>query len=266
MMTIQYAQKLPRITRKLLNSCIILFSFAPFYPVPAFLLKSRVFEPRQQSLFGIPESSNTFDFSSTSGWDTFYQGQEQDVVEWHESIDFRSIAKLVPKHCDCLVIGCGNSALPRALYDMHEGELQLTCFDSSSACLDQLRLHNSRDCPRMFFVCGDATQLSETIQREKTRNVPSRYNVIVDKGLTDAILCGEGWNGPLENILREASQILAPDGHYLLVSYKLPSSTKEFLMETGRKFGLSWAFDMPESNDRVSVSLATKIPQNGALK
>jgi hypothetical protein len=45
---------------------------------------------------------------------------------------------------------------------------------------------------------------------------------------------------------------------YFLISYKLPTATQEFLMETGNAVGLEWKFHCDGSNDRVSISIATK--------
>ena len=70
------------------------------------------------------------------------------------------------------------------------------------------------------------------------------FDIIIDKGLTDAILCGEGWDGPLEKVLYESAKILSMGtGRYLLISYQLPSSTKEFLVNVGKDVGLEWEFD-----------------------
>jgi hypothetical protein len=102
------------------------------------------------------------------------------------------------------------------------------------------------------YTCGDATKLS-SLWDEK------QFDIIVDKGLSDAILCGEGWNGPLAKLFQDAATVLRKGtGIYLLISYKLPSSTKEFLMEVGDEVGLEWEFDLPDSNHRVSVSMARK--------
>ena len=84
-------------------------------------------------------------------------------------------------------------------------------------------------------------------------------NIIFDKGLTDAILCDEGWDGPLEQLLTEASTVLTRGGMYILICYRLSPSRMEFLEEIGAEVGLSWSFDVEGTNDGVSVSTATKV-------
>lgn len=173
------------------------------------------------------------------------------------------------------------------------------------------------------YVCGDATRLTDyfvaandeiddycnksneesssplqhpSCQQEQWSHVTNSnvkicggFDVIVDKGLCDAIWCGEGWNGPLERLFEEVVQVLrrpnllssssssqsnavdpqqrsyvsssSTTGRYILVSYKLSTSNKQFLLEVGKQVGLQWEFDIPPpfSNHRVSVSIATLV-------
>jgi hypothetical protein len=97
--------------------------------------------------------------------------------------------------------------------------------------------------------------------------------MIIDKGLTDTILCSEGWDGPLKRMLQQASTILTHDtGQYLLISYRLPQTTLDFLTDVGNKVGLEWEYDIvletlndgrpqqqqASSTMRCTVSLATR--------
>jgi hypothetical protein len=83
----------------------------------------------------------------------------------------------------------------------------------------------------MSYVCGGATKLSSVLPPSKL------YDVIIDKGLMDAIFCGEGWNGPIESLVRrESGKVLCPGGLYLLASYRLPTSTKEFFESRKPRF------------------------------
>ena len=63
-------------------------------------------------------------------------------------------------------------------------------------------------------------------------------------------------------VLYNSSAILRPEtGIYLLVSYKLAPFTKEFLQDIGNDVGLEWEFGVEGSNDRVDISIATKVQQ-----
>ena len=106
----------------------------------------------------------------------------------------------------------------------------------------------------MSFVVGDATRLE---------NVPDiadgdeRIDAIIDKGLIDALMCDEGWNGDVERLLASAAKQLRYNGLYILASYKLSSATKDFLLDVGKQVGLEWTFDLEDKgNNRVSLSKA----------
>jgi hypothetical protein len=196
-------------------------------------------------------SSASFDFSSQAEWENFYKLEEetqQEAIEWHSSISLESIASFVPPGSRCLIPGCGNSKLPQAILSAVK-DVQIVLLDSSQICLNQLEKEYGQ---KMEYHCGDATKLSEVMNGEK-------FDIIIDKGLSDVILCGEGWNGPLKALSQEAANNIKTDGLYLLISYRLPKSTQEFLDQAGLENGLEWEFDLPEhSNNRVSVSLAVK--------
>jgi hypothetical protein len=202
------------------------------------------------------------------------------AIEWHSSVSLDEIASVVPSNGKCLIIGCGDSNLPDRILKQQDRPppRSLVLLDTSQTCLDQLRerhqsLERSNDHfdrptsevslsnTEIEYVCGDATQLSNyfgidnivdsdesnAVEDEGRNNGDkgSLFDMIIDKGLTDALLCGEGWDGPLEKLLYESAKVLSMEtGQYLLISYQLPSSTKEFLMDVGEKVGLKWEFDV----------------------
>lgn len=224
------------------------------------------------------------------------------IVEWHSSVALEDLAALVPLHADCLLVGCGNSELPGTiLHDQAQRSLEkenlaqqpqqqqssrLVLMDTSPTCLEQLQRRysksvagNSPDIMQVEYLCGDATRLSDYFGSAATANdnddddtdvLSTRpFDVILDKGLCDAIWCGEGWNGPLERLFREAAKVIrsttttttTQPGGYILVCYRLSASHKEFLTDVGQQVGFEWEFDLPPplSNDRVSVSVASLV-------
>lgn len=216
---------------------------------------------------------DAFDFSEPSKWEKFYEENVEDCYEWHSSIPLERIASYITPGSNCLMVGCGNSRLPQVVLSSYPNDApRLVLLDTSKTCLDQLRqMYGSK----VECVCGDATELSTLNLSSKTsrdyvgdrcsdnniteQSSQDKFDIIVDKGLTDAILCGEGWNGPLKKLFKEASGVLRDRGRYLLISYRLPSSTKDFLVKVGKPVGFEWEFDIPDdSNPRVSVSVAVK--------
>ena len=216
------------------------------------------------------QSTNTdaFDFSSKSGWDQFYENRSIssdnqltfEPYEWHSSLKHHEIfSSTLPASCidgSILVVGCGNSLLPIDLHNYHKGQSHIICLDYSSTCIAQL-VDSWGSRSNMSFVVGDATRLENI---PDVANVEGEIDAIVDKGLIDALMCGEGWNGDVERLLTSAARQLKHGGTYVCVSYKLSTATKEFLLDVGRNVGLEWEFDLEDQNNtRVSLSKAVKI-------
>ena len=207
----------------------------------------------------------SFDFASASAWEAYYATDDDAVEEWHSSISLDVIADRIidadqqqplqnNNTTKILMVGCGTSRLPEAIWQQ-SANAGITLLDSSTTCVKQLQ---NRYGELAHYVCGDALRLSKLVRDGKGNSL--YFDSVVDKGLIDALLCGEGWNGPIQQLLKEAVMVLRPySGRYILISYRLPTSTKDFLASVGQDIGLIWQFDCEGSNDRVGISIATKI-------
>lgn len=238
------------------------------------LSKSNPSPNTSENSVGEEVTLDAFDFSSRKGWDDFYSRDRIFEFEWHSSVSHEMIVSEIDSNgSSVLMVGTGNSVLPRILYDAHEGRTSVVCLDYSQPCLDMLRTMHAESCPRMEFICGNAKELEQIFSRdanyidgeEEEGGDPNDelfyFDTIVDKGLVDAFMCGEGWNGDLEPYMKGVAALLEKGiGRFILVSYKLNSSTKEFLIEIGRRHGLQWEFDVQsKSNSRVSFSVGHKV-------
>jgi hypothetical protein len=56
------------------------------------------------------------------------------------------------------------------------------------------------------------------------------YNVIIDKGTLDSILCGENSLPMIGNIMKEIYRLLAPEGFYFCISYGDEDHRKSFFV------------------------------------
>lgn len=226
------------------------------------------------------------------------------VEEWHSSISLETIADLIlmtvavatnenhgsrPDTGSVIVmIGCGTSHLPSVLLDrcrstqQQEGDAihQVILVDASPTCLQLLR-QRYESVPsyrrKLAFVCADVTQPSWYASASYTLGNDHSPTVILDKGLLDALFCGDGWERPVQAVLQECRDILSAKGGgcYILISYKLPKSTQEFLASISSSLQKSndgdhnnndqpplfqWEFDVPKySTDRVSVSFGRTL-------
>ena len=211
--------------------------------------------------------ADAFDFSSKTGWDQFYErrsipADDHDQLafepyEWHSSLDHDTVLQHAERGGSILFVGCGTSTMPLELYDLHEGKSHIICLDYSPSCIEQLAQSWGPTRANMSFLVGDATRLENM---PDIADSDEGIDAIIDKGLIDALMCGEGWNGDVERLLASAAKQLRPNGLYVLVSYKLSSATKDFLLDVGKKDGLEWTFDLEdEDNNRVSLSKAVMV-------
>ncbi len=235
-----------------------------------------------------------FDFSSRIGWDNFYKegnqsGDEQILekleYEWHSHIPHSVIVDAIAPTIDAaskyyatveaenelpsiLLVGTGNSALPRILHDAFDSPVRVTCLDYSPVCVEMIRSMYADLCPNMDFVLGDATRLKETLDFS--------YDVIVDKGLLDALMCGEGFDSDLEKLMGGIDTVLTHRdwGIYVLVCFQLSKSNREFFNELtdrgeSQNPNLFWNFDIPvkgSENGRATFNLATRCALDDKLR
>jgi hypothetical protein len=202
--------------------------------------------------------------------------------EWHNSIPHSAIIdeimgnkesvgsrKGYPKK-QVLLVGTGNSRLPIELYDFGRGdEIQVTCIDYSQPCIDMLMEMHAKDCPGMKFICGDVTDLENVLDTNvgncENRRIKGniergccdecRYDYIVDKGLLDALMCNDGWDGEsgaVRRYFQQARKVMKSNGKIVLMTYKVNASTMEFLELVGNELGIAWEENVQKSNHRVS--------------
>ena len=226
-----------------------------------------------------------FDFSSRVGWDNFYkEGNQSDEessleeleYEWHSNIAHSVIVNAIAPTIDAafkyyaaadnnelpsiILVGTGNSALPRILHDAFDTPVRVTCLDYSPVCVEMIQKMYSDICPNMDFVLGDATRLKHAVNN-------SKYDVIVDKGLLDALMCGEGFDSDLEKLMVGVDDVLTRHewGMYILICFELSKSNRKFLVELADRgeshnTTLLWDFDIPvgSENGRATFNLARR--------
>ena len=90
------------------------------------------------------------------------------------------IRKVISPKDEILCVGCGNSPMPIEMYDA--GFTNQVCIDNSGAVITKMRDCESAKRPEIEWRCMDAT---------KTSFLDGTFDVVVDKGLLDCLLCGE---------------------------------------------------------------------------
>ena len=228
------------------------------------------------------EQQEPFDFSSKTGWDNFYnegKAEQPDgssgsvdslIFDWHGHISNEDLAKLIEPSIaqaasnyrnstdlpSILLVGCGNSALPRVLHDAFTTPVEITCLDYSEVCIDLVRsMYGSY--PNMNFVVGCATKLRKTIDQQFDDG--KRFDVIIDKGLLDALLCNEGFE--IDSLMTGVDEVLTSSdwGLHVMVSFPLTGMLQSSLSDMQN---LNWQFDVAVEgceNGRGCLNVARRL-------
>ena len=82
-----------------------------------------------------------------------------------------------------------------------------------------------------------------------------RFDTVVDKGLMDVFLCGDDWDRTIQPLVQYVTNCTAD--RFVLVSYRLPRSTREFIQSACPS--LDWNFHVDGSTDgRSTISVAAR--------
>jgi len=151
-------------------------------------------------------------------WDDRYT-RDPEPFDWYQRWDgLKDTLKdiLQPSH-NILVVGSGNSRLSEELYD--EGYTNITNIDISMVVVEAMQqkyqdkatmIYQQMDCRAMEFPAG-------------------KFNVVLDKGTLDSVLCGEGSTRNMHKTLQEISRVLVPNGVFVCISHGDPSYRLTYL-------------------------------------
>ncbi|KAL0210039.1 hypothetical protein P9112_010123 [Eukaryota sp. TZLM1-RC] len=160
-------------------------------------------------------------------WNERYKKEPNTNFDWYLTyVNLREIlAPHLNENARILVVGCGNSRLSYQLYE--EGYKNIVSMDISDLVIDQMREKYKESAPELEWVTMDVRKL----------DFPSEsFDIVLDKGTMDALLCGKD---SFENVYaahKEINRILKPDGVYVNVTYGQPESREDHF----KRQGLNW--------------------------
>ncbi len=212
------------------------------------------------------------DYGSASYWDERYSSSalqeatksSDGTYDWYNSYDNLRFAlrRIIapddtgdsndgnnenPEHKEILIVGCGNSALGCDMYD--DGFQNITNIDISEVVINQMTdKYSSKE--HMEYTVMDARNM-EYIPDEC-------FDVIVDKALFDALLCGENNLDSVQKMLREVYRCLKPGGHYIMISHASSKNRMHYLTTSP----LQWDVEVIEVKKPVITGSNLKTNDN----
>ena len=153
-------------------------------------------------------------------WDNRYSNRPQ-PFDWLQTLSgLRTlIFKYINKNDNILNIGCGNSRLPETLSD--EGYEKITNIDFSQKVIEQISKRYHKIYPKMKFKVMDILNMNEFKENS--------FEIVIDKGALDCILCGGKSTDNFEKSLSEIYRVLYPGGKYIMISFNKPLYIKKYL-------------------------------------
>ena len=118
-----------------------------------------------------------------------------------------------------LNIGCGNSKLSEDLSE--EGYEDITNTDFSTKVITIMEQTYKEKFPKMKFKVVDVLDMKEF--------QTGTFNTVLDKGTLDCILCGDCSVPNAAKMMAEVFRVLAPGGHYMVITYGDPEYRKKYL-------------------------------------
>ncbi|KAF4696120.1 hypothetical protein FOZ60_002350 [Perkinsus olseni] len=154
-------------------------------------------------------------------WDERYT-RDPEPFDWYQRwAGLKDVVQeYVKPDCKILNVGAGNSKLTEEMYE--EGYQNIVNVDISSVVIKQME-ERYQDKPGMVYQQADCRALEFS---------DGMFDVVIDKGTLDSILCGEGSSQNAQKMLSEISRVLNPSkGVYICISHGQQSYRLTYLQK-----------------------------------
>ena len=152
-------------------------------------------------------------YGKAAYWDERYT-KDPEPFDWYQRYSGLKdlIAQYVKKTDHILNVGCGNSRLSEDMYD--DGYTSIANIDVSKVAVDQM-VEKYRDKSGLTWQEMNMATLEFPVET---------FDIVLDKGTVDSILCGEGSTGNVGKAMAELSRVLKPTGAFIMISYGIPDN------------------------------------------
>jgi len=171
----------------------------------------------------LPEKNE--EYKTKEYWEKRYEKEPETTTfewfkGWPELKD--TLTEYLSKEDIILMLGCGNSKLSEDMYD--EGYKKIFNIDFSENCIQTMKFRN-KDRDYMIWETMDIKDMSFG---------DSMFNVAIDKGTMDALLCEKGdvWDpepelmAEIKKYVDEVYRVLKPNGKFIYITFGQPHFRK----------------------------------------
>ena len=187
-------------------------------------------------------------FGEPSFWESRFRANKKSF-DWYASFD--ELNELLPHILrstvspngfaveTVLVVGCGNSEFSHHLSSFYSVN-SVTNVDISMSVIQQMQSKY----PNQSWLHKDATCMAESLPH-------GAYNLIVDKGTLDALLCGSDSNRKAHALLDQMGHLVSDTGAILLVSHKV---NRMALIEKTERLGIKQIWKCDLSDETIFIN------------
>jgi len=143
-------------------------------------------------------------------WDARFE-QTKEPFDWYST--YTELRPTFGRHCppegdqEVLMVGCGNATLTSDM--AKDGYKRIVNIDISSVVISQMK-DRYASVPGLEWLAMDATKMDF-----KT----DRFDIAVDKGTVDALMCDPNNQAPAQGVVAEVWRTLRPGGFFILVTH-----------------------------------------------
>ena len=150
------------------------------------------------------------DYSSLDFWEKRYTNEHLEIFEWYQTYETlkEKIGEYFKTTDKVLNVGCGTSKFAEDLYidDIKD----VTNIDFSENAIKIMVEYYQEQQVEMNYKKMDVCEMTEFA--DKT------FDVVFDKALLDAMLCGENALITVEKMMKEVYRVLKDEGYYIIIS------------------------------------------------
>jgi len=178
-------------------------------------------------------------YGEAQEWNSRYQTDHGDTFfDWYagfaelEHILRAHVQELgrSPAEMEVLMVGCGNSKLSEEMHDQG-GYRRIVNVDISEVCIEKMKRLYSESHPSLEWYAMDATKMAFD---------EGRFDLSIDKGTIDAVVCGEEGLVTVTDMIHEMGRTLKPGGLAMIITHSADRAALFDMSVASRCPGWDW--------------------------